>query len=43
MDLMWWDLAQPVVAGLGGILGVYLAEDLLALLRRRASAARGGG
>jgi hypothetical protein len=31
----WWDLAQPLVAGLGGILGVYAADDLLKALRCR--------
>lgn len=35
MYLTWWELAQPAVAGLGGILGVYLAEDLLVVLRKR--------
>lgn len=35
MNLTWLDVAQPAVAGLGGILGVYAVEDLLAMLRRR--------
>lgn len=35
MNLTWWDAAQPVVAGLAGILGVHLVEDVLAALRRR--------
>ncbi len=33
--MLWWDLAQPLVAGLGGILGVYAADDVLKALRRR--------
>lgn len=35
MDLTWFDIAQPLIAGLGGILGSYLMEDVLAVLRRR--------
>jgi xanthosine utilization system XapX-like protein len=35
MGLTWWDAAQPVVAGLAGMLGVHVVEDVLALLRRR--------
>ncbi|HEX8630123.1 MAG TPA: hypothetical protein VF755_18345 [Catenuloplanes sp.] len=34
MHLTWFDIAQPVVAGLGGILGSYLMEDVLAAVRR---------
>jgi hypothetical protein len=35
MGLTWWDAAQPVVAGLAGILGVHAVEDVLGKLRRR--------
>ncbi|MGX6605102.1 hypothetical protein ACWKSP_23650 [Micromonosporaceae bacterium Da 78-11] len=35
MDLTWADVAQPLVAGLAGILGVYLVEEALGTLRRR--------
>jgi xanthosine utilization system XapX-like protein len=35
MDLSWVDIAQPAVAGLAGMLGVYLVEDVLTVLRRR--------
>jgi xanthosine utilization system XapX-like protein len=29
----WADIAEPLIAGLGGMLGVYLAEDVLRVLR----------
>jgi hypothetical protein len=35
MDLTWVDAAQPVVAGLAGILGVHGLEEALGALRRR--------
>jgi hypothetical protein len=35
VDLTWWDIAQPAVGGLAGVLGVYLVEDVLRTLRRR--------
>jgi hypothetical protein len=35
MDLSWADVAQPVVGGLAGILGVWLAEGWLRALRRQ--------
>jgi hypothetical protein len=35
MDLTWADVAQPLVAGLAGILGVYLTEETLRALRRK--------
>lgn len=35
MDLSWADVAQPVVGGLAGILGVWLVEETLRTLRRR--------
>jgi len=34
MDLTWVDVAQPVVAGLAGMLGVYAMEEALGALRR---------
>ncbi|GAA2495937.1 hypothetical protein [Winogradskya humida] len=35
MDLTWADLAEPVVGGLAAILGIYLTEEGLHVLRRR--------
>ncbi len=35
MDLTWAEVATTVVAGLGGMLGVYVMEDVLRMLRRR--------
>jgi hypothetical protein len=35
LDLIWADIAQPLVAGLAGMLGVYLTEAVLRGLRRR--------
>jgi hypothetical protein len=35
VDLTWADVAQPVVAGLAGVLGVYSVEEGLRALRRR--------
>ena len=35
MDLTWAEVATTVVAGLGGMLGVYVMEDGLRMLRRR--------
>lgn len=35
MDLTWAEVATTVVAGLGGMLGVYAMEDGLRMLRRR--------
>jgi hypothetical protein len=35
MDLSWADVAQPVVGGLAGILGVWLIEGSLRALRRQ--------
>jgi hypothetical protein len=35
MDLTWVDVAQPVVAGLAGMLGVYVTEEGLRGARRR--------
>jgi hypothetical protein len=35
MDLTWADIAQPLVAGLAGMLGVYVTEETLRALRRR--------
>jgi hypothetical protein len=34
VDLTWADMAQPLIGGLAGILGVYLIEDMLGRLRR---------
>jgi hypothetical protein len=34
VELAWVDIAQPLVGGLAGILGVYLVEDALSRLRR---------
>ncbi|GAA3345524.1 hypothetical protein GCM10020358_52960 [Amorphoplanes nipponensis] len=34
MELTWVDLAQPAVAGLAGMLGVYAVESALGALRR---------
>ena len=33
MDLMWADLAQPLVGGLAGMLGVCVVEEVLRVLR----------
>ena len=35
MDLTWAVIAQTVVAGLAGMLGVYVIEEVLAVLRRK--------
>ncbi len=35
MDLTWAEVATTMVAGLGGMLGVYVMEDVLRMLRRR--------
>jgi hypothetical protein len=35
MDLTWADLAQPLVGGLAGILGVHLVQEMLGVLRRK--------
>ena len=35
MDLMWADLAQPLMGGLAGMLGVYVMEETLRVLRRK--------
>jgi hypothetical protein len=35
MDLTMADVLQPVLAGLGGLLGVYAVQDLLQVLDRR--------
>jgi hypothetical protein len=35
VDLMWADLAQPLIGGLAGMLGVYVMEEGLRVLRRR--------
>jgi hypothetical protein len=35
MQLTLWDVAQPVLAGLAGMLGVYSIEGALGSLRRR--------
>lgn len=35
MQVTWWDAAQTAVAGLAGVLGVHLVEDVLGVLRRR--------
>ena len=35
MYLTWTDLAQPLVAGLASVLGIYLTEIILSALRRR--------
>jgi hypothetical protein len=34
MDLAWVDVAEPVVAGLAGVLGICLTEEVLRVLRR---------
>jgi hypothetical protein len=34
MDLGWVDVAEPVVAGLAGVLGICLTEEMLRVLRR---------
>jgi hypothetical protein len=34
VNLAWADIAQPLVAGLAGVLGVYLPGEVLATLRR---------
>ncbi len=34
MGVAWADIAQPLLGGLGGMLGVYLVEEGLRLLRR---------
>lgn len=36
MDLSWTDAAQPMVAGLAAMLGVYLTQDVLRAIRRKA-------
>jgi hypothetical protein len=35
MGLMWAEIAQPLIAGLGGMLGVYVVEEGLRVLQRR--------
>jgi hypothetical protein len=35
MAVVWADVAQPLVAGLGGMLGVYVLEEGLRVLRVR--------
>ncbi|MFI5496951.1 hypothetical protein [Actinoplanes sp. NPDC051859] len=35
MYLTWADIAQTVMAGLAGMLGVYLIEEALRVLRKR--------
>ena len=34
VGLSWADIAQPLVAGLAGVLGVYIPEEVLRTLRR---------
>jgi hypothetical protein len=34
MDANWADMAQPLMAGLAGVLGVYIPEHVLRTLRR---------
>jgi hypothetical protein len=35
MGMTWWDIAQPLAGGLVGVVGVYLMEDVLRMLRNR--------
>ncbi len=35
MDLVWADLAQPLVGGLAGMLGVCVVEEVLRVMRER--------
>jgi hypothetical protein len=35
VDLTWADIAQPLLAGLAGVLGVYLPGEVLGTLRRK--------
>jgi hypothetical protein len=34
MNFAWVDVAEPIVAGLAGILGICLTEEMLGVLRR---------
>jgi len=36
VNLSWMDAAQPMAAGLAAMLGVFVTEDVLRAIRRRA-------